>query len=127
MTTERDMDDEMKQPRLDVLTADRLLSGDVAPQDAPRGYQLIADTIQRAIHPGAPTDARRERATVAAMVQTLHAAPPVHQLVPRRPASIRRGPKIARARGVKVAAIAAAVVLGASAAGAATEIGRAHV
>jgi hypothetical protein len=89
------------------------LSGEVAPQDAPPGYESIADAIQQALHSGPAGAARRERATVAAMVQTLRASPPLPELVPTRR-------KIARARGVKVAAIAAAVVLGATAAGAAT-------
>src|SRR5262249_21686748 len=54
-----------------------------------------------------------ERATVAAMVETLRSVPSAFQPAWRRS-------KIARARGVKVAAIAAAVLVGATAAGAAT-------
>ena len=79
MTTERDMDDDMKRSRLDDLTADRLLSGQIAPQDAPRGYQLIAEAIQRASDPGTPTNSQRERATVAAMLETLRSAPSAFQ------------------------------------------------
>ena len=113
MTTERDMDDDMKRSGLDDVTADRLLSGQIAPQDAPSGYQVIAEAIQRAFAQGTPTNSQRERATVAAMVETLRSAQSASAPVWRRS-------KIARARGVKVAAIAAAVLVGATAAGAAT-------
>ena len=106
------MDDEMNRSGFDDLTADRLLSGQVAPQDAPPEYQLIADAVRRASDPGSPTDSERERAIVAAMVETLRSAPSAYQ-----PA--RRIAK-ARMRGVKVAAIAAAVLISATAAGAAT-------
>jgi hypothetical protein len=114
MTTERDMDDDMKRSGLDDLTADRLLAGRIAPQDAPRGYQAIAEAIQRASDPGTATDSQREHATVASMVETLRSVPSAYTPVWRRS-------KIARSRGVKVAAIAAVVLVGATAAGAATD------
>ena len=109
MTGERDLDHEMKRFALDDLTADRLLSGQIAPEDAPPGYGPIADAVQTAAAPGPAPDAGREAATVAALRSD-------------RPAdlSVRRKSKHGRVRGAKVAAIAAAAVFGATAAAAAT-------
>jgi hypothetical protein len=113
MTGERDLDHEMKRFGLDDLTADRLLSGQVAPQDAPPGYGLVAEAVQTAAGPGPGTDAGRETATVAAVVEALRSSRPAHL-------PVRRRSMLGRVLSAKVAAIAAAMVFGATAAAAAT-------
>ena len=113
MTGERDLDHEMKRFGLDDLTVDRLLSGQVAPEDAPPGYRLIADAVQKVGGSSSVTDAARETATVAAVVEALRSNRHVRQ-------PVRRRSMLAQLLSAKVAAIAAATLLGATAAAAAT-------
>jgi len=116
MTDERDLDDEMKRFGLDDLTADRLLSGQVAPADALPGYGLIAEAVQTAAQaagPGPATDTARETATVAAVVEALRSHSPVHL-------EVRRRSMLGKFLTAKAAAIAAVAVLGVTAAAAAT-------
>jgi hypothetical protein len=113
MTGGRDLDHEMKRFGLDDQTVDRLLSGQVAPQDAPPGYQLIADAIRKAAGSSPAPGAARETATVAAVVEALRSNSQARQLV-------RRRSMLAQLLSAKVAAIAAVTVLGATAAAAAT-------
>jgi hypothetical protein len=113
MSSERDLDDEMQRFGIDDDTADRLLSGQVAPQDAPPEYRAIAGAVQAAQYPTGGKDAARESATIAAMVEALHSGP-------TSDAPIRRKSMFARMLSAKVAAIAAVGLLGATAAAAAT-------
>jgi hypothetical protein len=113
MTSKRDLENEMKRFGLDDVTADRLLSGQIAPQDAPPGYQLIADAVQKAAGSSPATDAAREAATIAVVVDALRS-----NRHPRQP--VRRKSMLAQLLSAKIAAIAAATVLGATAAAAAT-------
>jgi hypothetical protein len=113
MTDERDLDHEMKRFGLDDLTADRLLSGRVAPQDAPPGYGPIAAAVQAVAGSTPAPDAGHEAATVAAVVEALRSNRPSHQ-------PVRRRSMLAQLLTAKVAAIAAVTVLGATAAAAAT-------
>ena len=46
MTEPRDVQDEMRNLLLDRETADRLLSGSVAPDDAPPGYAGVAGLLR---------------------------------------------------------------------------------
>ena len=112
MSFERDMDDEMQRFGIDDDTANRLLSGQVASEDAPPDYRAIARVVRAARFPTG-VDPARESATVAAFVEALHSGshPPV---------SDRRNSMLARLLSAKIAAIAAVGVLGATAAAAAT-------
>ncbi len=103
----------MKRFGLDDITADRLLSGRVAPADAPPGYGTTVDAIQAVANSSSATDAARETLTVAAMVEAVRSKMPAHQ-------PLRRRSMLAQLLSAKVAAIAAMSVLGATAAAAAT-------
>src|SRR6266516_718190 len=52
---------------LDVLAADRLLSGALAPADAPPGYAGVAALLQAAARPSTPQELTRCAETVAVM------------------------------------------------------------
>jgi hypothetical protein len=111
MTSERDFDDEMQLFGIDDDTADRLLSGQVAPEDAPPSFRAIAQAVQEA-RLATDVDPTRESATVAAVVEALHSGFPSD-------APVRSKRMLARMLSAKVAAIAAVGVLGVTAAAAA--------
>jgi hypothetical protein len=74
MTQPRDVEDEMRTLLLDLGTADRLLSGSVAPDDAPPGYAGVAGLLRSCARP-LPLDDARERATILAMKQRIRSRP----------------------------------------------------
>jgi hypothetical protein len=114
MTGGRDEYDEMDRYRLDDVTAERLLSGQIDPDDAPPGYRSVAAALHRASAASSPGGSpARELATVAAVVDAVRSTVPDVPLPRRR----RMLTEILTA---KVAAIAAVTVLGATAAAAAT-------
>jgi len=112
MSFERDWDDEMRRLGLDDDTADRLLSGQVALEDAPPEFRAIAQAVQDA-RASTGVDPAREAVTVAAVVEALRSGSPSD-------APVSRGRVRARVLSTKVAAIAAVGVLGVTAAAAAT-------
>jgi len=112
MSFERDSDDEMQRLGLDDDTADRLLSGQIAVEDAPPEFRAIAQGVQDA-RPSTGVDPARESVTVAAMVEALRSGSP--SAMPVRTKRMR-----ARGLSAKVAAIATVGVLGVTAAAAAT-------
>ena len=87
MTGPRDLGDEMRSLLLDRDTADRLLSGSMAPDDAPPGYAGVAGLL-RSCAQLPPLDGVRERTTIYAMSQRIrsHRAvnPPVRGRVAAR-------------------------------------------
>jgi hypothetical protein len=99
MTVSGDYDDVMDAFVLDELEADRLLAGLVAPQDAPEGYAPVALLVQTARRPAAPGE-------IPPMPR------PLAPVLTLKPGSSHRL--------AKVAAISSALVLGISAAAAAT-------
>ncbi len=113
MSAERDLDNEMKRFALDDLTADRLLAGKLAPEDAPPGYQAIAQAVQTAAGTSPAIETTRDAATVAVVVEALRSSA-------KPPLRARRKSMLAQLLSAKVAAIAAVTVLGATAAAAAT-------
>jgi hypothetical protein len=114
MTDERDLAHEMKRPAiLDIRTADLLLSGLVAPLDAPPGYASIAEAVQRVATSPRPNEPVREAATIAAVVRESRSHN--HLRRPVRTKSVR-----GRVLGVKAAVLAGTMVFGATAAAAAT-------
>jgi hypothetical protein len=74
MTGPRDVGDEMRNLLLDRGTADRLLSGSVAPDDAPPGYAGVAGLLRSCARP-LPLDDARERTTILAMTQRIRSRP----------------------------------------------------
>ena len=74
MTEPRDVQDVMQNLLLDRGTADRLLSGSVAPDDAPPGYAGVATLLRSCAQP-LPLDDARERTTILAMKQRIGCRP----------------------------------------------------
>ena len=74
MTEPRDVQDVMQNLLLDRGTADRLLSGSVAPDDAPPGYAGVAGLLRSCARP-LPLDDARERTTIIAMKQRIGSRP----------------------------------------------------
>ena len=70
MTGPRDLGNEMRNLLLDRDTADRLLSGSVAPDDAPPGFAGVAGLL-RSCAQLSPPDGERERAAIFAMTQMI--------------------------------------------------------
>ncbi len=109
--------DEMARHSIDDRTADRLLSGGVAPDDAPPGYEHIARMVRAAQAPATPAELIREQSVVsmaAAAVSSVQA----DQAVPGTPHR-RKNKVIPKLAAFRAAAITAAAVLGAGAAAAA--------
>jgi hypothetical protein len=77
MTFWSDMDSEMQPLPLDSDTADRLLAGLVAPEDAPPGYGRVVRLLQVASAEASNEELAREPQTVAAMAAALRS--PVHR------------------------------------------------
>jgi hypothetical protein len=115
MTLWSDMDSEMQPLPLDAGTADRLLAGAVAPEDAPPGYARVVRLLEAVSAEASSEELGREPKTVAAMEAALR--PPVHRSVasPRRsfrPFALSR-PRLAAA----VVAAAFAATIGTASAG----------
>jgi hypothetical protein len=79
MTFWSDMDSEMHALPLDSDTADRLLAGSVAPEDAPPGYGRLVRLLEAASAEASSDELTREPETVAAMTAALRS--PVHRNV----------------------------------------------
>lgn len=92
---------------LDDATADRLAAGDVAPSDAPPGYEGVARLLSDAGF--ADQEAPLDGELLAAMVQAVQSSP----------ADVRTPSMLTKLRSAKVATLAAAVVLSTAGAAAA--------
>lgn len=114
MSAERDLDHEMRRFPLDERTTDRLLSGSVAPEDAPPGLERVSALIRTARGPAGPAELAHESSVVIAMAAAVRANPSVH------PSSPGKKPMLTRLLSAKVAAVAATMVLGVTGAAAAT-------
>jgi hypothetical protein len=77
MTFWSDMESEMQPLPLDSDTADRLLAGLVAPEDAPPGYGRVVQLLEAASAEASSEELAREPETVAAMAAALRS--PVHR------------------------------------------------
>ena len=109
--------DEMARHSVDDRTADRLLSGAIAPDDAPPGYEHVARIVRAAQAPATPAELIREQSVVS-MAAAAVSSVLTDQAAPGTPHRRKKRliPKLATFR---AAAITAAAVLGAGAAAAA--------
>src|SRR5439155_26707368 len=80
----------MGQHVIDLHTADRLLSGVLAPEDAPPGFAEVARLLRAARTPPTPRELARCAETVTAMAGTVLAAPVVPSVQTRRRAGLSR-------------------------------------
>jgi hypothetical protein len=113
VSPQRDCSDGMSRYHIDDDTADRLLSGRLAPEDAPSGYAGLAALACTATGPATPAELAREPADVAAGVAAVVSGP-----VPLSTLSRRRS-MIGKLLTAKAAAGAAVLALGAGTAAAA--------
>ena len=95
----------MNRHPIDEVTANRLLSGAVSPEDAPPGYSGVAGVIRTATGPGTPDELAGQDWLVAAAAATVLSAPTI------RPRS-RRNSMLSKLMSAKAAAVAAAATLG---------------
>jgi hypothetical protein len=116
MTSERDLNDEMRPTDIDEFTAERLLSGALGPEDAPAAYAGVAALLQNAARGPVSDD---ELAGEAAVVPA--AAATVMSTVEPLPIPAARRPSVIHPRLSKKMAAAATVAafLGAGTAAAA--------
>jgi hypothetical protein len=110
-----DLHHDMRIPPIDDETADRLLAGAVAPEDAPPGYAPVAALVMAATARAHDHELMRRETDIAAAVAAI-GAPPVAAAAPQ-------GGRMTTSKtrfGMKAAALAvpAAVLLGAGAAAA---------
>ncbi len=117
MSGDRDEADDMRPDPLDEVTADRLLAGELGPEDAPPGWSRVARLVRVASGPAEPDETAAESAVLAAMVDAILGETLVEAdlgettvgaatIVP-----ITAGRRLSRFRTTRVAALAAAVVI----------------
>jgi hypothetical protein len=80
-----DMDYEMHPVSLDLDTADRLLAGAVAAEDAPPGYASVARFLDAASAEPTPEELVHEAEIVAMFAATVRPSPTTKSASPRRP------------------------------------------
>jgi hypothetical protein len=71
-----DLESEMQRLPLDIDTADRLLAGSVAPEDAPPGYAGLATLFAAVADSPAADDLSRESETVALLAAVVRSSQP---------------------------------------------------
>jgi hypothetical protein len=89
MSPWRDLDSEMQRLPLDTDTADRLLAGSVAPEDAPPGYAGVATLLAAVADSPTADDLSRESETVALLAAVVRSSQP-KMTKPRRRSIVPR-------------------------------------
>jgi hypothetical protein len=89
MSPWRDLESEMQRLPLDTDTADRLLAGSVAPEDAPPGYAGVATLLAAGADPPTADDVSRESETVALLAAVVRSSQP-KMTKPRRRSIVPR-------------------------------------
>jgi hypothetical protein len=89
MSPWRDLDSEMQRLPLDTDTADRLLAGSVAPEDAPPGYAGVATLLAAVAESPTTDDLSRESETVALFAAVVRSSQP-RMTKPRRRSIVPR-------------------------------------
>jgi hypothetical protein len=79
-----DFDCEMHPVPLDLDTADRLLAGTVAPEDAPPGYANVARLLESAAAAPTAGELSRETKVVAAVAAAVRSSSSIQSVSPRR-------------------------------------------
>jgi hypothetical protein len=79
-----DFDCEMHPVPLDLDTADRLLAGTVAPEDAPPGYANVARLLESAAAQPTAEELSRETEVVAMVAAAVRSSSSIHSVSPRR-------------------------------------------
>ena len=79
-----DFDCEMHPVPLDIDTADRLLAGTVAPEDAPPGYANVARLLESAAAEPTADQLSRETEVVAMVARAVRSSSSIHTASPRR-------------------------------------------
>ena len=79
-----DFDCEMHPVPLDLDTADRLLAGTVAPEDAPPGYANVARLLELAAAEPTADELAGEAEVVALVAAAVRSSPSIRSLSPRR-------------------------------------------
>jgi len=79
-----DFDCEMHPVPLDLDTADRLLAGTVAPEDAPPGYANVARLLESAAAAPTPGELSRETEVVATVAAAVRSSSSIESGSPRR-------------------------------------------
>src|SRR6187200_2968415 len=78
-----DFDCEMHPVPLDLDTADRLLAGTVAPEDAPPGYANVARLLESAAAEPTADELAREAEVVTLVAAAVRSSPSIRSLSPR--------------------------------------------
>ena len=120
MARKSDLYYEMRRFLLDDQTADRMLSGHMAPEDAPPGFSRAVQVLRATQGPASSTELARGASTVAQAVAAVQASVPSLSHPGHTAQISRRSTMLTKLLTAKVAAIAVATVLGATAAAAAT-------
>jgi hypothetical protein len=89
MSPWRDLESEMQRLPLDTDTADRLLAGSVAPEDAPPGYAGMATLLAAVADSPAADDLSRESETVGLLAAVVRSSQPKTE-EPRRRSIVPR-------------------------------------
>jgi len=89
MSPWRDLESEMQRLPLDTDTADRLLAGSVAPEDAPPGYASVATLLAAVADSPAAGDFSRESETVGLIAAVVRSSQP-RTTEPRRRSIVPR-------------------------------------
>jgi hypothetical protein len=79
-----DFDCEMRPVPLDLNTADRLLAGTVAPEDAPPGYANVARLLESAAAEPTADELSRETEIVTMVGTAVRSSSSIHSVSPRR-------------------------------------------
>ena len=122
-----DMDYEMHPVPLDLDTADRLVAGAVAPEDAPPGYAMVARLLDAASVEPTPDELADEAGLVAMVAAAVHLSSSTHSLSSRRsftPFALSR-PRLTAAFVAAALACTAGLASAGSLPGAAQDVGSA--
>ncbi len=120
MSRNSDLYSEMRKFLLDDHTAERMLSGQVHPEDAPPGFSRAAHVLQAMRGPASSTELARGPSTVAQAATALRTSVPSLSYKGPMAQLTRRSTMLTKLLTAKVAAIAVATVVSATAAAAAT-------
>ena len=105
MTDWNDLSEEMRKLQLDPDTVDRLLAGEVEPDDAPPGYSEVARALQAAVRARQDDELAHEASHVAIAIEL------VRQPSPASTPSDRRSQKMSRIHRLKVGGLVVAGAL----------------